>query len=106
MLQSVKTVQAASVTALHGIALGVALIRADGGILYANPAASAVINNGDILSLNNGALASGLQPALWGEWPGIGDILFALTVLGSLLLNIQRWGANGWTDDAHIYREG
>ncbi len=56
--------------------------------------------------LLTGALASGLQPALWGEWPGIGDILFALTVLGSLLLNIQRWGANGWTDDAHIYREG
>lgn len=66
-LQSAKTVQAASVTALHGIALGVALIRADGGILYANPAASAVINNGDILSLNNGALALG-QPGRRGRF--------------------------------------
>lgn len=66
-LQSAKTVQSAAVTALHGIAIGVALIRTDGGVLYANPAATAVINNGDILSLNNGALALG-QPGRRGRF--------------------------------------
>lgn len=66
-LLSVKTVQAASLMALHGISLGVALIRTDGGVLYANPTATAIINNGDILSLSNGALALG-QPGRRGRF--------------------------------------
>lgn len=64
---SAKSVQGAAVTALEGIALGVAFIRGDGGVLFANAAANAVINNGDILSLSNGALALG-QPGRRGRF--------------------------------------
>jgi DNA-binding CsgD family transcriptional regulator/PAS domain-containing protein len=62
-----KTVQGAAATALRGVPLGVALIRADGGVLFANAAANAVINNGDILSLSSGALALG-QPGRRGRF--------------------------------------
>jgi DNA-binding CsgD family transcriptional regulator len=65
--QLAKTVQGAAATALRGVPLGVALIRADGGVLFANAAANAVINNGDILSLSNGALALG-QPGRRGRF--------------------------------------
>ncbi|MGA9287836.1 MAG: helix-turn-helix transcriptional regulator [Anaerobacillus sp.] len=57
----------AALIALEGIALGVALIRGDGGVLFANAAANAVINNGDILSLSHGALALG-QPGRRGRF--------------------------------------
>lgn len=62
-----RTVQGAAATALRGVALGVALIRADGGVLFANGAANAVINNGDILSLSSGALSLG-QPGRRGRF--------------------------------------
>ncbi len=65
--QLAATVQGAAATALRGVALGVALIRPDGGVLFANAAANAVINNGDILSLSNGALALG-QPGRRGRF--------------------------------------
>lgn len=67
LMRSTKSVQSAAVTALRGVALGVAFIRADGGVLFANAAANAVINNGDILSLSNGALALG-QPGRRGRF--------------------------------------
>ncbi|MCU0894377.1 MAG: helix-turn-helix transcriptional regulator [Rhodospirillales bacterium] len=62
-----KTVQGAAAAALRGVPLGVALIRTDGGVLFANAAANAVINNGDILSLSNGALSLG-QPGRRGRF--------------------------------------
>lgn len=65
--RAVMGVQSAALIALEGIALGVALIRGDGGVLFANAAANAVINNGDILSLSNGALALG-QPGRRGRF--------------------------------------
>ncbi|HSO41990.1 MAG TPA: helix-turn-helix transcriptional regulator [Rhodospirillales bacterium] len=65
--QLAKTVQGAAATALRGVPLGVALIRADGGVLFSNAAANAVINDGDILSLSNGALALG-QPGRRGRF--------------------------------------
>lgn len=65
--QLAKTVQGAAATALRGVPLGVALIRADGGVLFANTTANAVINDGDILSLSNGALSLG-QPGRRGRF--------------------------------------
>lgn len=38
-----------------------------------------------------GSLASGLQPVLFGAWPGIGTVLFGASVLGGLLINVVRW---------------
>ena len=38
-----------------------------------------------------GSLASGLQPVLFGAWPGIGTVLFSASVLGGLLINVVRW---------------
>lgn len=54
--------EGAAVKALQVVALGVAIIRDDGSVLFANAAANVVINNGDILSLENGPLALG-QPS-------------------------------------------
>lgn len=65
--RSTRTVGGAAIKALQVIALGVAIIRADGGVLFANAAANAVINNGDILSLSNGPLALG-QPGRRGRF--------------------------------------
>ncbi|MBL8658580.1 MAG: helix-turn-helix transcriptional regulator [Rhodospirillales bacterium] len=65
--RSAKGAQSAALIALEGVALGVALIRADGGVVFANAAANAVINNGDILSLSNGALSLG-QPGRRGRF--------------------------------------
>lgn len=65
--QLANTVQGAAAAALRGMPLGVALIRADGGVLFANAPANSVINNGDILSLSNGALALG-QPGRRGRF--------------------------------------
>lgn len=66
-LRSAQSVQTAAVTALEGVALGIAFIRGDGGVLFANAAANAVINNGDILSLSSGALSLG-QPGRRGRF--------------------------------------
>lgn len=60
-VRSTRSTEAAAVRALQVVALGVALIRADGSVLFANAAANAVINNGDVLSLGEGPLALG-QP--------------------------------------------
>lgn len=65
--RSSNRVQSAAATALEGIALGVALIRSDGSVVFANAAANAVINNGDILSLSTGALSLG-QPGRRGRF--------------------------------------
>ena len=40
--------------------------------------------------LLTGALVSGLQTALFGEWPGISTILFSLAVFCTMVLNIPR----------------
>lgn len=46
--------------------------------------------------LMGGAMASGLQPLLWGTWPSAGDVLFGCSVLAGLIINVVRWrGANG-----------
>lgn len=75
-----RTVEGAAIRALQVVALGVAIIRADGGLLFANAAANAVINNGDILSLRNGPLA--LSP------PGRpGRFRELLTRFGSMIRN-------------------
>ena len=41
------------------------------------------------------ALAHGLQPVLFGTWPGIAGLIFAVGVLVNLLLGVQRW--RSWT---------
>mgnify|MGYP000850464130 CR=1 FL=1 len=66
-MRSAQSVQTAAVAALQGVALGIAFIRGDGGVLFANAAANEVINNGDILSLSSGALALG-QPGRRGRF--------------------------------------
>ena len=38
-----------------------------------------------------GALASGLQPVLWGDWPTIGETVFGACVLAGLGINVVRW---------------
>lgn len=38
-----------------------------------------------------GALANGLQPVLWGTWPGVGTVIFGAAVLAGLLINVVRW---------------
>lgn len=38
-----------------------------------------------------GALASGMQPALWGSWPTVGGVLLAGCVLAGLAINVVRW---------------
>lgn len=40
--------------------------------------------------LLTGALVSGLQTALFGEWPGISAILLSLAVFCSMVLNMPR----------------
>ena len=41
--------------------------------------------------LLGGAMASGMQPALWDSWPTVGSVLFAATVLFGLAINVVRW---------------
>ncbi|MCT9812406.1 hypothetical protein N0K08_17320 [Acidovorax sp. Be4] len=41
--------------------------------------------------LLGGALASGLQPLLWGSWPTVGAVILAGCVLAGLALNVVRW---------------
>lgn len=41
--------------------------------------------------LLTGAVASGLQPALWGTWTSVGDTIFSACVLAGLLINVARW---------------
>lgn len=65
--RSTRGVEGAAIRALQVVALGVAIIRADGGVLFANAAANAAINNGDILFLRNGPLALG-QPGRSGRF--------------------------------------
>jgi DNA-binding CsgD family transcriptional regulator len=65
--RSTRTVEGAAIRVLQVVALGIAIIRADGGVLFANAAANAIINNGDILSLSNGPLALG-QPGRPGRF--------------------------------------
>ena len=38
-----------------------------------------------------GAVASGMQPVLWGTLTTIGDTIFSGCVLAGLLLNVARW---------------
>ncbi|MBO0943369.1 hypothetical protein J1N44_17055 [Acidovorax temperans] len=38
-----------------------------------------------------GALASGLQPVLFGAWPSVGTVFFSAAVLAGLLINVVRW---------------
>ena len=38
-----------------------------------------------------GAVASGAQPVLWGSWPTIGSVIFALCVLLALLADVPNW---------------
>lgn len=38
-----------------------------------------------------GALASGLQPVLWGMWPSVADVSFAGCMLAGLVINVVRW---------------
>lgn len=38
-----------------------------------------------------GAVASGLQPVLWGDLPSVGDTVFTACVLAGLLINVARW---------------
>lgn len=45
--------------------------------------------------LLTGALASGLQPLLWGAWPTVGAVLFAGCVLAGLAINVVRWHSHG-----------
>ena len=43
-----------------------------------------------------GALASGMQPTLWGFWPTVGGVVFSGCVLAGLVINVVRWhGAVG-----------
>lgn len=42
-----------------------------------------------------GALASGLQPALWGTWPTPGSVIFSGCVLAGLAINVVRWYGAG-----------
>ena len=41
--------------------------------------------------LMGAAIASGLQPALWNEWPSVADTLFSGAVLAGLIINLVRW---------------
>ena len=38
-----------------------------------------------------GCQASGLQPILFNEWPGVGSLVFSGAVLGILTLNMRYW---------------
>lgn len=38
-----------------------------------------------------GALASGLQPVLWGTWPTPGSVIFSGCVLAGMAINVVRW---------------
>lgn len=38
-----------------------------------------------------GSVASGLQPMLFAQWPGVGQTLFSGSVLMCLLLSMDRW---------------
>lgn len=38
-----------------------------------------------------GALALGMEPALWGSWPTVGSVMFAGCVLAGLAINVVRW---------------
>lgn len=38
-----------------------------------------------------GSVASGLQPMLFAQWPGVGQTLFSGSVLLCLLLSMDRW---------------
>jgi len=38
-----------------------------------------------------GALASGLQPMLWGAWPTVGEAVFGACVFAGLAINVVRW---------------
>jgi len=38
-----------------------------------------------------GAMASGLQPVLFQQWPGVGQTLFSAAVFLGLLLSMSRW---------------
>jgi hypothetical protein len=42
-------------------------------------------------ALFGGAVASGLQPVLWSEWPGWGSVTLAAMLLVYLVLGWQRW---------------
>ena len=47
--------------------------------------------------LLTGALASGLQPALWGAWPTVGEAILGACVLAGLAINVVRWrGVMRW----------
>lgn len=37
------------------------------------------------------AVASGLQPLLWNQWPSIADATFSGAVLAGLIINVLRW---------------
>lgn len=41
--------------------------------------------------LLGGALASGLQPLLFGSWPALASVIFGGTVLAGLVINVVRW---------------
>lgn len=42
-----------------------------------------------------GALACGLQPLLWGDWPTVGTVVFSAAVLAGLVINVARWYGAG-----------
>lgn len=48
-----------------------------------------------------GSLASGLQPVLFGTWPGVGTVIFSAAVLAGLLINMVRW-SNEHSDTGNI----
>ena len=49
-------------------------------------------------ALLGGASASGMSPLLFGEWPGVGTLLFSAGLLCALVFNAPSLH--------HIYREG
>ena len=44
-----------------------------------------------------GSLASGLQPVLFGTWPGVGTVIFSAAVLAGPLINMVRWSNDSYT---------
>ena len=42
-----------------------------------------------------GALASGLQPTLFGTWPSGSDTFFSACLLADMLINVARWHGAG-----------
>lgn len=45
--------------------------------------------------LMGGAMACGLQPLLFGDWPTVGTVVFCTAVLAGLMINVAHWYGAG-----------